>query len=138
MNRERNRLKKKGKKVNLRKDKVLTLNEYRQYTKVKDLMDMLSPRYRRYFGLRVEYFDKRGNPKWESISAPEVVNFKVFKNKRKHKNKDWIIVKRTRIRYGADAVLSFNKKAKIFKVDIFYRTVNLSFYFSVNEIKSLI
>jgi len=106
--------------------------------KVKDLMDLTSPRYRRYFGHKTEVFDKKGNPKLVIFSAPEITDYKVLKRKRKHKNRDWTVIKRLRLRYGADAVLSFNKKSKVFKVDIFYRTVSLYFYFTAKEVKDYI
>jgi hypothetical protein len=130
--------KRKSKKEKKRKSKnnfILRNLEKKNYVKIKDLFDITSPKYRRVFGLRTELTDKKGNPKMIVVASPSIVEYKVLKRKRKKRSRDWITLKRIRIKYGADAVLSFNKKTKTFKVDIYYKTVNLFFYFSAKEIQ---
>ncbi|MEM3415167.1 MAG: hypothetical protein QXP36_07500 [Conexivisphaerales archaeon] len=105
--------------------KIFDSNLRKKYVKVKDLNDILNPKYRRMFGLRVEIHDKLGNPKFLAVASPDIVEKKVYR-KRKRKEKNWVRISSQKLRYGAEGVLSYNKEKKLFKVNIFYKT--LEFY----------
>jgi len=115
-----------------RKSNFSLLNQYRKYSKLKDLMDITSPKYRRYFGHKTEVFDKKGNPKLLIFSAPEVTDYKVFKKKKRDKN--WKVLFTKKLRYGASAVVSANRKTKTLCINVFYRTIVLFIYITAEEI----
>jgi len=93
--------KKKGKKVNLRHYAI----------KFKDLSDIISPKYRRYYGLRTEITDKYGNPKIIYVAEPKDLDIKINKrSKRRYKKSDYITFIHKKLHGPNYMVLQLNKR----------------------------
>jgi hypothetical protein len=110
----------------------------RNYTKVKDLSDILAPKYKRYFGHKTEIYDKKGNLKIIAVSQPDITESKIFSRKKKRaKKKVWITVLKKRLRYGNLFEASFNKKTKQFCFTFWYKTTALFVYLTSEELFSI-